>query len=290
MLAVGTVVYVVVLVLLGLSARRREKARHGPDAAARQRLMGGVVVLTTVIVAGVFALSLRAEHAVHGSHDDAGDLLIHVTGWQYWWEVRYGAADTALGAVVSANEIHIPTGRRVRVQLTAGDVIHSLWIPHLQGKVDLVPGDTNVMWLEARQPGESRGQCAEYCGTQHAHMALTVVAHAPADFNSWLARERAPAVPPADSLAQTGAAVFQGAGCAYCHEIRGTNSLGLLGPDLTHLASRRMLAAGAIANTPANLAAWIVGAQTIKPGNRMPNVPLDTTQLRALTHYLNGLR
>jgi cytochrome c oxidase subunit II len=290
MLGVGTAVYVVVLVLLGLSARRRATDRAAPSDATRRRLMSWVVLLTAAIVAGVFVLSIRAEHAVHGSHDSAGDVLIHVTGWQYWWEVHYGASDTALGAVVSANEIHIPTGQRVRVQLTSGDVIHSLWIPHLQGKVDLVPGDTNVLWLEAKVPGISRGQCAEYCGTQHTHMALTVVAHAPAEFASWLARERAPAPAPTDSLAQAGAAVFRGAGCDYCHEIRGTNSLGRLGPDLTHVGSRGMLAAGTIENTPENLAAWIVGAQSIKPGNRMPNIPLTDAQLRAVTHYLSGLR
>jgi cytochrome c oxidase subunit 2 len=223
----------------------------------------------------------------HTAHAD--DLTIKVKGWQWWWEVTYdipGVTDS----VVSANEIHIPTGRRVRLELTTGDVIHSLWVPNLQGKTDLVPGRTNITWLQADRPGISHGPCAEYCGVQHAHMTLLVVAHTPAEFTAWLARERLPASPPLDSLRLMGATVFARVGCAYCHMIRGTASLGKLGPDLTHFASRRMLAAAMLENSPRHLERWLADPQRVKPGTRMPAVPLDGRELAAVVAYLGALR
>jgi cytochrome c oxidase subunit 2 len=192
--------------------------------------------------------------------------------------------------VFSANEIHIPTGRRVRLELTTGDVIHSLWIPNLQGKTDLVPGRTHSTWIRADQPGVSHGPCAEYCGVQHAHMTLVVVAEPPDVFNEWLSRERLAAVSPADPRQVAGAAVFASAGCAYCHNVRGTASLGKLGPDLTHFASRRTIAAALIENSTAQLSAWIENPQRMKPGTRMPNPGLNARDLAAVVAYVSSLR
>ena len=244
------------------------------------------MALSALILTILFVVSERTMAGLH--HVASSDALtIHVKGWQWWWDVRYiVGADT----VVSANEIHIPTGQRVRLELTTGDVIHSLWVPNLQGKTDLVPGRTHVTWLQADQPGVSYGPCAEYCGTQHTHMTLVVVALAPAEFATWLQRERLPATTPTDAQRVEGAAVFTRAGCAYCHMVRGTNSLGKLGPDLTHFASRRTIAAGTLENSPRHLTAWLRDPQRMKPGTRMPTTPLNARDLAAVVAYVGSLR
>lgn len=280
------VVFVVVMAFLLLTLRQRgDVAANQP----RQRVwLWGTIGASTLILTITFVASERTMAALHHA-TPSDDLTIKVKGWQWWWEITYdvpGASDT----VVSANEIHIPTGRRVRLELTTGDVIHSVWVPNLQGKTDLVPGRTNTTWLQADRPGISHGPCAEYCGVQHAHMTLLVVAHAPAEFAAWLARERLPASPPQDSTRMAGAAVFARAGCAYCHMVRGTSSLGKLGPDLTHFASRRMLAAANLENSPRNLSLWVADPQRVKPGTRMPAVPLDRRDLAAVVAYLGALR
>jgi cytochrome c oxidase subunit 2 len=191
--------------------------------------------------------------------------------------------------VTTANEIHIPVGRPVRFEVVAGDVIHSFWIPELAGKTDLIPGQRNVMWLEADHPGVYRGQCAEYCGMQHSKMAMSVVADPPAAFGAWLARQRLPAASPSDPDMVAGEAVFTTSACALCHTIRGTPARGRVGPDLTHLASRRMIAAGTLPNTRGYLAGWIANPQALKPGNVMPAVPLRPTELQVLITYLQSL-
>jgi cytochrome c oxidase subunit 2 len=302
MLGVATAVYLVVvalLILLLLRRRRGEAAPEasgtpgmpgvpgGPDAAERRGVVWVVVggaVLPALVLTVVFAVTLRTMSALRVPART--DLTIQVAGRQFWWEVTYPDG----GAVVTANEIHIPTGRRVRLELTSPDVIHSLWVPTLQGKTDHVPGKTTVMWLQADRPGVSRGQCAEYCGIQHTHMALLVVAQPPAEFESWLAAQRRPAVAPTDSLGRQGRDVFIALGCAYCHAVRGERTVGLLGPDLTHFASRRTIAAATLPNTRENLAAWVVDPQRVKPGSKMPATPLAPEQLNALLSYLESLR
>jgi cytochrome c oxidase subunit 2 len=191
--------------------------------------------------------------------------------------------------VTTANELHIPAGQRVRLRLTSRDVIHSFWVPALQGKMDMIPGRTTETWLRAERPGLHRGQCAEYCGHQHARMALWVVVDSPDGFAAWLAQERRPAAEPLDAEAQRGRAVFQAQACAGCHAIRGA-TVGVGGPDLTHVANRRTLAAGTLDNVPGNLAGWIADPQAHKPGNLMPRVPLRAPDLHALVAYLGTLR
>jgi cytochrome c oxidase subunit 2 len=217
----------------------------------------------------------------------AADLTLEVTGWQWWWSVRYRSAEPAR-IFTAANEIHIPVGRPVRIELTSHDVIHSFWIPHLGGKMDVIPGQTNVMWLQADHAGTYRGQCAEYCGAQHAHMAMYVVADTPQDYLAWLRGQLADAAPPRSQAVRHGEESFV-AHCAACHAVRGTSAGGILGPDLTHLMSRRTIAAGLLPNTPGNLAAWIADAQALKPGSRMPTLALSGPDLSAVVSYLQTL-
>jgi cytochrome c oxidase subunit 2 len=294
MLAIGVVIYlvVVVLVLYLLVRRQGSDARAAgvsgaPTRVAKRWVLLGGIALPVVVLAPLFVASVRTLSAL--MHETESDLTVHVTGHQWWWQVAYEGANKT-NDVLAANEIHIPVGRRVRIELVTADVIHSLWIPNLHGKTDLVPGRTNVMWIEATRPGISRAQCAEYCGTQHAHMALPVVAETQADFDDWLARERLPALLPLDSVAREGAGVFMSAGCWSCHAIRGTAAAGTRGPDLTHMASRRTIAAGTLTNTRANLGRWITDPQAIKPGNKMPRAPLTSDQLTAVVAYLGTLR
>ena len=212
-----------------------------------------------------------------------------MTGYQWWWDVRYEDS-LPIRRLRTANEIHIPVGRPVRLLLESGDVNHSFWVPRLQGKLDLIPGQTNTLWLQADEPGVYQGQCAEYCGEQHAHMGLLVVAQPPDEFARWYEGQLAGAAEPTDSLRRRGQEVFTGSGCALCHAVRGTGAMAAVGPDLTHLASRRTLGAGMVPNTRGYLGGWIVNPQAIKPGNRMPAMPLSGPELQALLAYLEGLQ
>jgi cytochrome c oxidase subunit II len=215
---------------------------------------------------------------------------VAVVGHQWWWEIRYLDPDLSQ-RFVTANELHVPVDRPMRVQLTSADVIHSFWVPELQGKLDLIPGDTNVLTLKAHRPGVYHGQCAEYCGMQHAHMVLLVVADEPESFARWLSAQRAPATEPADSLAALGEQLFVSGPCALCHAVRGTPALAGVAPDLTHFGSRRTIGAGALPNSLGNLEGWIANAQAIKPGVRMPPITQFTgRELRAVATYVAGLR
>jgi cytochrome c oxidase subunit 2 len=245
------------------------------------------VTLAALLLAAVFVTTLRTQAALH-SHA-APDLIVRVVGHRWWWEIKY-LTQPPSDEVVTANELHIPTGRRVRLELASADVIHSLWVPNLQGKMDLVPGRTSLMWLEADRPGISRGQCAEYCGLQHTRMAFLVVAEPPAQFERWLANQRQLAAAPSDEVAQRGQASFLASSCGYCHSVRGARTVGLLAPDLTHVASRRAIAAGTLPNTRESLTAWIADPQHVKPGNLMPRVPLAPADVRAIVAYLETLR
>jgi cytochrome c oxidase subunit 2 len=281
----GAIVFVAVMVTFALAIR---SGWHAPertvddDRGRRFQLIAGGIV-PAVIVVVIFVATLRAM-SVHMPPEGATEFEVELIGRQWWWEVRYPRV-----GIVSANEIHIPVGRPVHLTLRSGDVIHSFWVPRLQGKADLVPGRTNMMRLDATRAGTYRGQCAEYCGLQHARMALRVVAHEPASYAAWLARERTPAAEAPDTLAAAGMRVFERV-CASCHAVRGTLAAGARGPDLTHIASRTTLAAGMLVNTPENLAAWIAGAEQIKPGNGMPSIRLAADDLRAVVAYLETLR
>jgi cytochrome c oxidase subunit II len=260
---------------------------------------GGFVfpVITLLVLLVYTTLIGRWMDPTNGVAQTEEPLRIDVTGVMWWWEVVYhGHPD---GPVVSANEIHLPVGRPVELHLATRDVIHSLWIPPLHGKMDLIPGRTNVLTVQADKPSVMRGQCAEFCGAQHALMAFWVVAHPLDEFDSWLADQARPALPPQTPPQEDGSGIFLSAGCNSCHVIRGlegaqgagTGAGTRIGPDLTHIGSRLSLAAATLPNGVGPLAAWIAASQDLKTGNRMPSFHhLDGTSLSALAGYLEGLK
>lgn len=290
MLGPGATIYLIVVALLLIAILRRRSETDDNSAsdrvAVRWTLLAGAAMPAVVLV-GLFLVVLRIVGA-RASDRSPADLLVEITGRQWWWEIEYHVGDSS-ESVISANELHIPVGRRVEVRLTSADVIHSFWIPRLQGKTDLIPGMTTVARIQADVAGAYRGQCAEYCGLQHARMALWVVADDPEEFASWLARERQPAADAPDRLAQQGRIVFLRQ-CATCHTVRGIQANGRIGPDLTHIASRRSLGAGTLENNTAALGGWIINAQSLKPGSGMPNVRLNAADFHSLLHYLQGLK
>jgi cytochrome c oxidase subunit II len=215
-------------------------------------------------------------------------LSIEVTAQQWWWKVRYQANEPAL-EFETANELHVPVGRPVVIKLESKDVIHSFWAPNLHGKKDLIPGRITTIRFRADKPGVYRGQCAEFCGYQHAKMAFVVVAEERDAYERWVAEQRRTAREPSDALLKRGQQVFLTSACVMCHAIKGTIADGRTGPDLTHLASRRTLAAGTLPNTRGNLAGWILDPQGIKPGANMPPTAIAPDDLQALLHYLESL-
>jgi cytochrome c oxidase subunit 2 len=287
MLVGAAIVFGVVFVLL-LAAVLRGRARGRPlerdtGFATGLTITAGAILPLVVLVA-LFVLTLRTLPATSAPRGP-GTFTVEVRGHQWFWEVRYPGH-----AAVTANEIHIPARTRVRVVVSTVDVAHSLWVPRLNRKIDMIPGRENSVLLEANRPGVYRGQCAEFCGLQHANMAFLVVADDPARFRSWLARESRPAAPPAAAAARRGLDVFLSAGCGGCHAIRGTPARASFGPDLTHLASRTTLAANTIPNDTGTLAAWISDPQHFKPGNKMPALHLAPDDFQPLLTYLQGLR
>jgi cytochrome c oxidase subunit 2 len=270
-----------------LLAVRGWRARRHVDA--RVWIVGGGIALPLVLLTALlwWSLSTTARLARPSS---LTPLRIAVTAKMWWWEVRY--TDPATGRdIVTANEIRIPAGRAVYLGLTTSDVIHSFWVPALAGKVDMVPGRVHGLALRADRPGVWRGQCAEFCGAQHAKMALHVVALAPGDFDAWLAAQARPAPPPADAQLARGRAVFLARRCDACHTVRGVAEGGKLGPDLTHVGGRLYLAAGTLPTHRGTLAGWIADPQASKPGARMPATrALDGNDLRALAAWLESLK
>lgn len=219
----------------------------------------------------------------------AGAVRIDLVGHQFWWEARYEADAPALG-FTTANELHVPVGRPVVIRLRSTDVIHSFWVPSLAGKKDLIPGRDTTIAFRADRPGVFRGQCAEFCGYQHAHMALVVVAEAPADYERWLALQRQPARAPLTAQQQRGRELVEQTSCALCHAIRGTRAQGRRAPDLTHLASRSSLGAGTLENTADALAYWIANPQKYKPGVNMPAADAGPDDVAAIAAYLGSLQ
>jgi cytochrome c oxidase subunit 2 len=270
-------------------ADRRDEARVSPEGERRlTQLVSGGLAVVTVLLGVMFFASIFTDRALARLPlEDA--VHIELTGYQWWWEATYDDP-TPSNMFTTANELHIPVGRPVMLTLRASDVIHSLWIPNLAGKKDLIPGRTNTLALRADAPGVFRAQCAEFCGWQHANMALLVVAEAPADFQKWVDGQRSPAPEPSDDKSRHGREVFEKGTCAMCHAIKGTNANATRGPDLTHVASRRTLGAGTIPNTAAHRAAWVGNAPAIKPGTNMPPQPLPPADFDALLAYLGTLQ
>lgn len=281
-LSIAAVVAVSVLTLLGVALFRRggrpgtPVTEAGPRGALVVGIAGGIVPAVVLVL--FYALSLTVTAAL--VRPNPADLVVEVVGHDWWWEFRYPGT-----AAVTANELHIPAGRRVELRLSSADAIHSFWVPALQGKTDVLPGQVNTMWIEADAPGEYRGACAEYCGVQHAWMRILVIAEDPAVFDRWLANEGQPAEPGGSA----GATAFLDEICATCHTIRGTAARGGVGPDLTHVGARETIGAGVLRNTPDRLRDWLADPQHYKPGALMPQVGLSDAELDALVDYLEGL-
>jgi cytochrome c oxidase subunit 2 len=288
MLAGSVVVFAVVLVLVAIVVLRRRSARGTPELHGRSLAwmpVAGGIVIPAIVLAGLFALTLGTLSSTSPAASKATALTVDVTGRRWFWDVTYPTAH-----VRTANEIHIPVGVPVRVEVSSGDVIHSFWLPELDRKIDMIPGRTNSVTLEAVHRGTYRGQCAEFCGLQHANMSFVVVAEPRQEFDEWLVAQSKPARPPPSTALEHGLQVFLGSGCVYCHTIAGTNASGKVGPDLTHLASRGFVGAGVATNAPGNLAGWIVDPQHMKPGNLMPGTDLTGPELQDLLGYLESLR
>ena len=293
MLWTATAVFVLVIgaLLYGTFRRRRPGYETLADGApGERRALHAVTAAAGLTVVALFVFlvfDFSTGRALTAPRQPA--VRIEVTGHQWWWDVNYYHS-VANRRVHTANEIHIPVGRPVLIRLNSQDVIHSFWAPDLNGKRDLIPGKESSLWIQADAPGVYRGQCAEFCGYQHAKMAFLVVAESPAQFARWYASQADTAKTPTDSLTARGQEVFLASPCVMCHAIQGTPAGATAGPDLTHLASRRYIGAGALPNTRGNLAGWVLDAQGIKPGAHMPPNSLSPADLQALLAYLGTLK
>ncbi len=288
MLILGLAVYLLVMGLLALSLVAGPNGRLHLSERGRNRLVvGGGLIAPAIVLLVLLVFNLRTLVAVAEPSGPA-DLTLDVVGHQWWWEVRYPDQHVA-----TANEIHIAVGQTVLIHLSSVDVIHSLWVPRLAGKTDVVPGQTNTMWLVASEAGEFLGECAEYCGIEHANMGFTVFAEAPEDFQTWIAAQARPAAAPSSARLAQGAQAFATLGCITCHALRygGTAATGGgVGPDLTHLASRHSIAAGVAPNDLSALKQWITNPDGIKKGTTMPATNVDPDTLDALVAYLASLK
>ncbi|MBA4138210.1 MAG: cytochrome c oxidase subunit II [Opitutus sp.] len=288
-----TIVYGVVMAALVLAVLKHNPApdtQDLPEAARRRvvRIVSIAVGITILVLAWFMGATLSTERQL-AQLETKNPLTVKITGRQWWWEVLY-EDQTPSNQFQTANEIHVPVGRPVHLRLFSADVIHSFWVPNLHGKRDLIPGRENSLWIQADRPGVYEGQCAEFCGMQHAHMRIVVVAQPEEEFEGWLQAQRRPAPEPETETQVRGREVFLANTCVMCHTVRGTTAGSRAGPDLTHLASRRTLGAASIPNTRGHLAGWILDPQTIKPGNHMPPHTFEAEELRALLDYLESLK
>ena len=284
-LAICAVVFVAILVATGMALFKR----RAPSGNRAHFAVAAAVGVSTIGLVTLIFLSFVTDRALAVMPGD-DPLKIQVTAQRWWWDARYEDPQPAR-MFSTANELHIPVGRTVEITLKATDVIHSFWVPNLGGKKDLIPGRPAILRLRADKPGLYRGQCAEFCGQQHAKMALLVFARPPEEYEQWAAQQRASAPEPQTDEQKLGREVFVTGTCAMCHTIKGTDANGRKAPDLTHLASRQTLAAGTLPNTRGHLARWIIDPHSIKPGVNMPShTTLGTSELQALLAYLGTLK
>ncbi len=296
---VCSIVFVLVMIalLLSLRNRTREPQVENPPVIEppleqerkRRNVVISAITITVIILFVFLIASFSAGRSMTAELEHKNGLNIELTGHQWWWEVRYDDVD-ASNIFTTANEIHIPVGVPVTFSLKAADVIHSFWVPNLAGKKDLIPGKINTIWLQADKPGVYRGQCAEYCGLQHARMALWIVAEPQEQFNAWRQNQTQTSITPASDSQKRGQQVFLTSTCVMCHAINGTPAGSNVGPNLTHVASRNMIAAATLVNTREHLAQWIKDSQQYKPGNRMPQNNLSDADLQSLVDYLQSLK
>jgi cytochrome c oxidase subunit 2 len=298
-LAICGIVYALVIgFLFAALARRRPKvaasaaeaqayatptSEHGLTRAVATATAVTVLILFVLLVASVGTGKALSEHG------EPNALYIRITGHQWWWQVTYQDPSPSQ-QFETANEIHIPVGRPVIFIVTSTDVIHSFWVPNLHGKIDLIPTHENTIWIRADRAGTYRGQCAEFCGLQHANMALQVIAEDPGAFEAWRRAQVEPGRTPDTPQKWHGQEVFTSLPCAMCHTVRGTAANGRTAPDLTHLATRRTLAAGILPNTRGHLAGWVLDPQGIKPGSAMPQNPMPPDDLQSLLDYMGSLQ
>ena len=289
-------VYVLVMAFLVFAIARRNRA--GTDAPVTQPpvnrelrmgvVVSGCVAVTTLILFVFLIADFVTGRRINALIDPAAQTVT-ITGHQWWWEVQYQDA-TPSNIVTTANEIHVPVGRTIHFELKAADVIHSFWIPNLHGKTDLIPPHTTHTFIRADRPGEYWGQCAEFCGFQHANMRFVVVAEPEEDFQRWLTAGRQPAREPTTESQKKGLQVFLTRSCVLCHTITGTSAASRVGPDLTRVGSRPRIGAGTLPNTRGNLAGWVSDPHGVKPGVRMPPNPLPPDELQAILDYLESLK
>jgi cytochrome c oxidase subunit II len=290
---VCAVVWLLVMMALAISIRRRRNGDLSPedDTPSQKQhkmwIVGSLVVVTAVILTIFTLLSFYATRDFAWANTHA--LTIKVTGQQWWWQIEYQNEDPAQ-FFTTANEIHIPVGKPVTLQLEAADVIHSFWVPNLMGKQDMIPGRRNLLTLQADRPGLYRGQCAEFCGLEHAKMAILVFAEPHEKFEVWRRRQIEAAATPGAPQRVRGMQIFIQGPCAVCHTVTGTDAGGHTAPDLTHFGGRATIAAGLLHNTPENLGRWLDDPQTLKPGSNMPKIDLSQSDRAALVAYLEGLK
>lgn len=278
----------ILLVLVVVLARPHRRSTTAGAQRASRRWVAVASITSAVLLVALLVADVATGRAL--SRLPTSDALrIEMTAQQWWWQARYLDAAGAPEFTV-AGDLHLPVGRPVVIALKSTDVIHTFWVPSLHGKKDMLPGRSTELALRADRPGTYRGACAEFCGLQHALMAFSVTVQPPDEYEAWRAAQAAPAGAPATVEAQRGRALFESLNCAGCHTVRGTPAQGTLGPDLTHVGSRPMLAAGTVPRTREHLAAWIVDPQSLKPGSTMPASRLDPKQVSELVAYLEGLR
>ena len=288
--AVCAGVYALVLVALAWAVVRRRHASDAlPETEWRLTQVVAAAVGLTVVVLLVFLVSAVVAGRGLTSPQGPGAITVDAVGHQWWWEFQYRDV-TPSDFVTSPNELRIPVGVPIHIKAISRDVIHSFWVPNLHGKRDLIPGQVTNFWIQADEPGTYRGQCAEFCGHQHANMAFVVVAEPMEKFQAWIQHQRQIAQEPRSDEEKRGQQVFLQTTCVMCHTIRGTSAGSRVGPELTHVASRLTLAAGAIPNPRGHLAGWVINSQSVKPGNRMPPNPLAAEDLQAVVTYLRSLR
>jgi cytochrome c oxidase subunit II len=282
---VTSVVFVAVLVALVAAIARQNRDRLPSDRAAT-RVVAAAVIATAVTLIGLITVDAFTARKIASLETD-DRIVINVTGRQWWWDIEYQHPLPSM-RVRTANELRLPAGRVVQINLSSADVIHSFWVPVLHGKRDAIPGHATQLWLEADTPGTYRGQCAEFCGLQHAHMAMTVIVEPQEKFSAWIDAQRQLGPSDASEQAARGRQIVERGPCSTCHTVRGTEAGGRVGPDLTHVSARQTIAAGTLPTSRENLRRWIENPQHVKPGVRMPSFGLSRDDVDAVVAYLGG--
>jgi cytochrome c oxidase subunit 2 len=296
-ICVGVYVIVLTVLLAALFKRKTSNGDISPDVRpdqAREKQAGlvvkGAVGMTAVIILALMIMSFQTGRAIGSQQYAPQPLTLKITGSQWWWSVEYVDNEDPSNNIRTANELHLPMGRPVQIAFTSTDVIHSFWVPNLHGKIDLIPNYPTTFFFRPDKEGIYFGQCAEFCGYQHAKMRFTVYVHSQVDFDAWANAQRQTPAAPAYSALQRGQQIFLTSTCTQCHAVQGTPANGSVGPNLTHVASRRYIAAGSLQNTNENLRKWITDPQAIKPGNRMPMHTYSNEDLTSLVTYIESLK